>query len=108
MKFWEAMKAMEEGKKVRNKDWMEEFYIYLNEDNDILDERDAVCDLNFIGEKGSEWEIYDDRKPSPAILKTLANDLSYNSSDICMRLSFDEQVELVAILAQLNMKYKIY
>lgn len=108
MKFWEAMKAMEEGKKVRNKDWMEEFYICLNEDNDILDERDAVCDLNFIGEKGSEWEIYDDRKPAPAILKTLANDLSCNSSDICMRLSFDEQVELIAVLAVLNMKYEIY
>lgn len=108
MKFWEAMKSMEEGKKVRNKDWTEEQYIYLTADNEMFDEDDGRCFLSFIGEKGSEWEIYDDRKPSPTILKTLANDLSCNSSDICMRLSFDEQVELIAVLARLNMKYEIY
>lgn len=108
MKFWEAMKEMEKGKKVRNKDWTDEQYIYLTADNEIFDEHNNECYLNFIGTKDSEWEIYDDRKPSPTILKTLANDLSCNSSDICMRLSFDEQVELVAVLARLNMEYKIY
>lgn len=107
MKFWEAMKSMEEGKKVRNKNWTKEEYIYLTADNEVFDECGNECILSFI-RKGSEWEIYDDRKPAPTILKTLANDLSCNSSDICMRLSFDEQVELVAVLAQLNMKYKIY
>ncbi len=105
MKFWEAMKEMKKGKKVRNKDWTEEQYIYLTADNEIFDEDNCTC---FIDEKDSEWEIYDDRKPAPTILKTLANDLSCNSSDICMRLSFDEQVELVAVLARLNMEYKIY
>lgn len=108
MKFWEAMKSMEEGKKVRNESWREDWYLCLDKQGHIVDELGAVCDLNFIGTKGSEWEIYDDRKPSPTILKTLANDLSCNSSDICMRLSFDEQVELVAVLARLNMEYKIY
>lgn len=105
MKFWEAMKEMGKGKKVRSKNWSEKQYIYLTADNEIFDEHNSKYYFIFTD---SEWEIYDDRKPAPTILKALANDLSCNSSDICMRLSFDEQVELVAVLAQLNMKYKIY
>lgn len=105
MKFWEAMRELQEGKKVRNKDWAEEQYIYLTADNEIFDEQDIECCFNFIG---SEWEIYDDRKPAPAILKTLANDLSCSFSDLCMRLSLDEQIELGTVLARLNIKYNIY
>ncbi len=108
MKFWEAMKSMEEGKKVRNKDWTDEQYIYLTADNEIFDEHNNECYLNFIGTKDSEWEVYDNRKPAPAILKTLSDDLSCSFSDICMRLSVSEQNELIRILAQLNIKYNIY
>lgn len=68
MKFWEAMKSLEEGKKVRSKDWSEEQYIYLTADNVIFDEHNRECYSNFIGTKISEWEIYDDRKPTTYVL----------------------------------------
>lgn len=59
MKFWEAMKAMEEGKKVRKVNWEDEAYIYINENSEIRDNEDFYPALYCINE---EWEIYDDRK----------------------------------------------
>ena len=62
MKFWEAMKAMEEGKKVRNEEWTKDQYLYLSTSNEILDEKGQDVGINYIGIAGSNWEIYDDRK----------------------------------------------
>lgn len=36
MKLWEAMKALDEGKKVRNKDWSCKEFIYKNELGEIV------------------------------------------------------------------------
>ena len=108
MNFWEAIKSLEEGKKVRRSYWEEDSYIYIDSDNNLRDNYGGLPNLYYIPDDDDDWEIYKDRKPAPTILKTLANDLSCNSSDICMKLSFDEQLELVAVLAQLNMIYKIY
>lgn len=59
MKFWEAMKALEEGKKVRNINWDKEGFIYLDEysvcDENNFDVDDSVIDGYFVT---SEWEIY--------------------------------------------------
>lgn len=61
MKFWEAMKLLEEGKKVRSTIWNKNIYIwkneegdYVNEENELLGHCIKVYDMNI------EWEIYDD------------------------------------------------
>lgn len=58
MKFWEAMKCLEEGKKVRRKTWENE-YIYLDEHNVIMNEEDEP--IEYIGNK-DDWEIYEHKK----------------------------------------------
>ena len=62
MKFWEAMKAMQEGKKVRNKEWTNEQYLYLSADNQILDEHGYVASIDYIGLGETTWEIYEEKK----------------------------------------------
>ena len=36
MKLWEAMKALEEGKKVRRIDWAPNEYIYIDSYNEVI------------------------------------------------------------------------
>ena len=57
MKFWEAMKALEEGKKVRKKDWDEWKYLHLNDSNCIVNEVDMYVCINLI-HINDDWEIY--------------------------------------------------
>lgn len=59
MKFWEAMKALEEGKKVRCKDFeILNLYIYKYDDNGITySEGPGTCDLFWSFFK--DWEIYE-------------------------------------------------
>lgn len=63
MKGSEVLKALEEGKKMRIKDWRQHEYIYKNENNEIVDEEDI--DQNMLGLnifwKG-EWKEYIDSK----------------------------------------------
>ena len=108
MKFWEALKAMEEGKKIA-KDNGEAYYFIEN--NKLY-----ICTGELMGEAfvsvtdmlDYNWELYDDRKPAPYILKTLADSLSNEYSDLCMVLSMEEQNQLIKVLFDLNMKYRIY
>ena len=108
MKFWEAMQAMAEGKKITNNDGDSYYFI---QDNKL-----CLCTGELMGEVNisvndmldSRWQIYDDRKPAPYILKTLADGLSNEHSDLCMVLSMEEQNQLIKVLFDLNMKYKIY
>ena len=60
MKFWEAMKAMEEGKKVRVVNWEPEYYIYLNENFEIRDVDGFFAELYC--SQYLEWEILTERK----------------------------------------------
>lgn len=71
MKFWEAMKAMEEGKKVRNEKWTKDQYLYLSISNEILDEKGRDVGINYIGIAGSNWEIYEEKKPVDPKFKEL-------------------------------------
>ena len=57
MKFWEAMKALEEGKKVRKKDWDEWKYLHLNDSNCIINEVGMYVCINLIY-INDDWEIY--------------------------------------------------
>ena len=57
MKFWEAMKAFEEGKNVRCKDWLPgHFMCKNNHHTSIQDQQD------FWFSKDKEWELYEESK----------------------------------------------
>ena len=56
MNFMEAVKAMKEGKKVRIKDWDQEF-IYLHESGKVLDETGEFLDFDIIEFESTDWEV---------------------------------------------------
>jgi hypothetical protein len=62
MKFWEAMRYLEEGKKVRKVGWNEKDYICLNE-NEIVDEDGDLYSSVSICE---EWELYEEVEENSA------------------------------------------
>ena len=56
MKFWEAMKAVEEGKKVRVVTWTKDLYVCLDKDRHVVNQNNQKCDLLYeIGDE--EWEL---------------------------------------------------
>ena len=60
MRFWEAMKVLEEGKKVRKLEWEEDSYIYLKDDIIFWhdDEPFFTSEIDF----ENKWEIYKEKK----------------------------------------------
>lgn len=60
MKFWEAMKCLEEGKKVRKKIWHKDGYLTIK-NNHIVDEWDDDEIVSTFSLDG-EWEIYEPKK----------------------------------------------
>lgn len=62
MKFWEAIKALEDGNKIRCKDWPGGYYLYAQ--LNVYDERilvDEECRAIFSAiHVDKEWEIYQD------------------------------------------------
>ena len=60
MKFWEAMKAAEEGKKVRNKRWVTGCYIFKEGERYFTADGNPFCD--FVRSTDGEWEIYEAKK----------------------------------------------
>ena len=75
MRCWQAIKALEEGKKVRRKEWGQEAYIeWRNQDisNVITDEEGQPYELGILYcTDDNEWELYDDRKDCPKVFKDL-------------------------------------
>ena len=57
MKLYEAMEKMYEGEKIRRKDWYENCYIYLNNDDVIVDERENKF---YITNVGGDWEVVEE------------------------------------------------
>ena len=104
MKFWEAMKAMQEGKKVRRSDWGENCYLYINEDGSFYDNREQIPILYTVG---TEWEIYDDRKEAPCVLKKLAMEFSQSDSDLNNLITTEDKKLIAELLVNLECKYKI-
>lgn len=62
MNFWEAIKALEEGKKVRRSYWEEDNYIYIDSDNVLRDNYDDPQDLYYIPDDDDDWIIYEEKK----------------------------------------------
>lgn len=64
MKTWEAMEALEEGKKVRKVCWNKDEYIVK-----ITDGRFEMSEGGFyvfmIERQSDDWEVYDERKEPP-------------------------------------------
>ena len=57
MRLYEAMEKMYEGEKIRRKDWYENCYIYLNNDDIIVDERENKF---YITNVGGDWEVVEE------------------------------------------------
>ncbi len=59
MRFWEAMRDLEEGKKVRLKEWAADCYLQLDLDGTIFDESNGSA---FCIEEWAlmEWELYEE------------------------------------------------
>ena len=75
MDFFEAMKALEEGKRVRRRDWGKYHYIYLEKIEDeevgyVLKDEDGDYFLHYI-DLDNKWEVYDDREDCPKVLRDL-------------------------------------
>lgn len=59
MRFYEAIKLVEEGKKVRRVDWEKDEYIHKNTFNDLIDEKgEFFCNVCLDG----DWEEYEEDK----------------------------------------------
>lgn len=62
MGFWEAVKAIEEGKKVRRTYWEKDAYIYIDHDNILRDNYNNPQDLYYIPNDDDDWEIYEEKR----------------------------------------------
>lgn len=58
MKFWEAIKALEEGKKVRKIGWVKNDYVHLSKGL-LIDEDGQYFEFDHKDFVGS-WEIYEE------------------------------------------------
>lgn len=60
MKLWEAMKALEDGKKVRRIDWAPNEYIYIDSYNEVINNYGALADKEILDNIYMAWEVYRD------------------------------------------------
>lgn len=62
MTFYEALKALNEGKKIRKKWWYAGDYIWLDKDNILKDKNGSktYSSLRFDFKTNNEWEIYEE------------------------------------------------
>ena len=61
MKLWEAMKALESGKKVRRIDWAPDEYIYLDIYHEVINNNGGPADKYLLDNIHMTWEIYKDK-----------------------------------------------
>ena len=112
MKFWEAMKLLYEGKKIRKKDWGLIEYIELDRENEcIVDNTGSPYAIVTIT---GEWEIYDDRLDAPDVLINLykaARQFEQQDCMECGKCPFYDVCQrnglLLSNFKDLNKKYKL-
>ena len=121
MKFWQAMKALEEGKKVRRRNWEHGEYIEWEDcdiNNNVTDEKGIVFELSTLYcVDDNEWEIYDDRKDCPKVFKDLwkAFQATMNSNIVVVEAFWNEvpfsfitmHQEMERLLKEMNDDYKL-
>ncbi len=77
MKFWEAMKALQEGKKVRCKDWdNKSFYDYRPDyflHSDMLFSPGNLCSHQFSDDEilYCQWELYEEPRQSISFMEVV-------------------------------------
>lgn len=111
MKYWEAMKLIDEGKKVKHKSWADGCYIYKDDlGNVVCADGEQYVETFYYSFNDYHWEIYDDRKEAPQSLKNLFNVLlDYCYDESCYIVEIDDLADkLLDKLKFFNKKYKIY
>ena len=107
MQFWEAMKLLQAGEKVRAVGWYREAYIYLNDVGNIVDEQEEIYEIyNLFGLE--EWEVYTERKLCPKILKDVWSNIISPNSSLEEMLDNEDLARIRVLMVQLNEKYRIY
>ena len=83
MKLWEAMKALEEGKKVRRVDWKKDIYVYKGDDgiHHKSNGEDSYIMTTLSLDDTNEWELYDDRKYTHPFWRKLYKSINYLAPD---------------------------
>ena len=115
MKLYEAMEKMYEGEKIRRKDWYENCYIYLNNDDVIVDERENKF---YITNVGGDWEVVKEgRKETLKVFKELyrvvneIQDLNIHDNIIIKYIKNNDYRymidELKVLLDMMNNVYKL-
>ena len=92
MKLHEAIKHMEEGKKVRLPYWNKDKYVCVNEKNCIVDHEGQITMI--YGILSDEWELVEDkpkfeRMEAPQVFKDL-----YKVVNDVMKLPFEDDIIL--------------
>lgn len=110
MKYWEAMKLIDEGKKVRHKSWADGCYIYKDDLGNVVNsDDDPYVEIFNYSFNDYHWEIYDDRKEAPQSLKNLAKALIDCYNDDSVNDKIDDLIyELFFEVNALKGIYKIY
>lgn len=108
MKFWEAIKCLEEGKKITRTYWEKDAYIYIDDDNILRDNYNTAQDLYYIPNDNDDWEVYEEKKEAPCALKKLAIDLMQFDSDVNSMVDKEDIGLISTLLVKLNEKYDIY
>ena len=108
MKTWEVVRCLEEGMKVRKKNWSKEMYIYFK-DGELVDECGIFYNFSL---KPDNWEIYDDRKECPDDIKCICNEImkfvnTCSTSNKDFKTIEDMLYDISIMIEQLNKKYKI-
>ena len=119
MKAWEVMKLLEEGKKVRQIQWKENDYIYLNKYGNIVDESNYHYPITNINEICKEWEIYNEKEEDSRKevedkkLKQVCNEIieyvniSNYHTDRELRIISDMLYDISLMIEETNKKYKL-
>lgn len=113
MKFWEAMKAAEEGKKVRNKRWVTGCYIFKEGERYFTADGNPFCD--FVRSTDGEWEIYEDKKEVDPkfkeMYKYLKNHDGFANTQYCdfiyLHNKEDHLLEFYRQLLEMAKEYKL-
>ena len=70
MMFWEAMREMQNGKRVKQTTWDSQYYIYHNKKQENI-VYECGMDYNGALHSGEEWEVVADSPISKGFLTTL-------------------------------------
>ena len=114
MNVFEAMKALGEGKKVRRKNWEYGEYLMMDEDLNILDEKDNVFGFINLNLNDDDWEIIEERSEVEQLLKdlykilnALLEDDDWNQYDKFIGDDTNHMRELFRQLKEMNRYYKL-